>query len=90
MADALTHRGVEATIVEMAPAVLTTFDPDLGGLVGDELERHGVTVVCGTVVERLERTDGGELRVLGRPGLDITVDAVLGAGGRGWRWPRRA
>jgi pyruvate/2-oxoglutarate dehydrogenase complex dihydrolipoamide dehydrogenase (E3) component len=30
MADALTRRGLEVTVVEMAPAVLTTFDPDLG------------------------------------------------------------
>jgi NADPH-dependent 2,4-dienoyl-CoA reductase/sulfur reductase-like enzyme len=42
MADALTHSGVEVTIVEMAPAVLSTFDADLGTLVGAELERHGV------------------------------------------------
>jgi len=48
MADAFAHRNVEVTIVEMAPSVLTTFDPDLGRLVGAELEDHGVTVVCGT------------------------------------------
>ena len=81
MADALTHRGVQVTIVEMAPAVLTTFDPELGVMVGAKLERHGVTVVCGTVVERLESTDNGELRVLGQSALDVTADAVLVAVG---------
>ena len=30
MADALTRRGLDVTVVEMAPAVLTTFDTDLG------------------------------------------------------------
>ncbi len=34
MADALTRRGLDVTVVEMAPAVLTTFDPDLGEIVG--------------------------------------------------------
>jgi NADPH-dependent 2,4-dienoyl-CoA reductase/sulfur reductase-like enzyme len=81
MADALTHAGVEVTIVEMASAVLTTFDTDLGVLVGAELERHGVTVMCDTVVERLEPADDGQLRVLGRPALDVAADAVLVAVG---------
>ena len=34
MADALTHRRLDVTVVEMAPAVLTTFDPDLGEIIG--------------------------------------------------------
>src|SRR5919106_5392836 len=46
MADALTRRGLDVTVVEMAPAVLTTFDADLGEIVGGELRRHGVTVEC--------------------------------------------
>lgn len=77
MADALAHHGVEVTIVEMAPAVLTTFDPDLGALVGAELERHGVAVVCDTRVERIEPAVMGGVRVLGRPALDVTADAAL-------------
>ena len=81
MADAFAHRNVEVTIVEMAPSVLTTFDPDLGRRVGAELEDHGVTVVCGTTVERIEPAAGGGLRVIGSPALDVTADAVLVAVG---------
>lgn len=77
MADAFTHRDVEVTLIEMAPAVLTTFDTDLGALVGAELEQHGVAVMCGTTVERLEPGVDGRVRVLGSPDLDVTVDAVL-------------
>ena len=65
----------------MAQAVLTTFDPDLGAIVGAELQRHGVRVICDTVVERIEPVTDGGLRVLGRPDLDVTADAVLVAVG---------
>jgi NADPH-dependent 2,4-dienoyl-CoA reductase/sulfur reductase-like enzyme len=78
MADALTRRGVEVTVVEMASTVLTTFDDELGALVGAELERHGVSVVCDTIVERIEPAGhGSTLRLLGSPGLDVIADAVL-------------
>ncbi|MDZ7676376.1 MAG: FAD-dependent oxidoreductase [Acidimicrobiales bacterium] len=77
MADAFTNCDVEVTLIEMAPAVLTTFDTDLGALVGAELEHHGVAVKCGTTVERLESGVGGGVRVLGGPDLDVNVDAVL-------------
>jgi NADPH-dependent 2,4-dienoyl-CoA reductase/sulfur reductase-like enzyme len=81
MADALTQRGVDVTIVEMAPAVLTTFDPDLGEIVGDELTRHGVTVAPRQKVERIEKQGDGSLRVVGSPTLDIDADVVLVAVG---------
>ena len=36
MAEALRHRRIEVTIVEMAPSVMTTIDPDLGQKLGME------------------------------------------------------
>ncbi len=44
MADALTHRGIEVTLLEQAPAVMTTVDVELGELIGAELARHDVRV----------------------------------------------
>jgi NADPH-dependent 2,4-dienoyl-CoA reductase/sulfur reductase-like enzyme len=81
MADALSRRGLEVTIIEMAPAVLTTFDPDLGEIVGEELRRHGFRVVCGQPVERIEKHGDGSLRVVGAPNLDVAADVVLVAVG---------
>jgi NADPH-dependent 2,4-dienoyl-CoA reductase/sulfur reductase-like enzyme len=81
MADALTTRGLEVTVIEMAPAVLTTFDPDLGDIVGAELQRHGVTVACDQRVERIEKHGDGSLRVVGTPNLDVAADVVLVAVG---------
>lgn len=51
MAEALRCRRIEVTIVEMAPSVMTTIDPDLGQKVGMELERNGVRLALGHTTE---------------------------------------
>jgi len=76
MADALTHRGLAVTLVEQAPAVLTTVDPALGALVGAELARHGVAVATGVAVEEIAREDG-RLVVTGSGGFRAAADLVL-------------
>jgi NADPH-dependent 2,4-dienoyl-CoA reductase/sulfur reductase-like enzyme len=53
MSEALTHRGIRVTIIEMAPSVMTTIDPDLGLKVGHELQRHGVRVVTGQPISSI-------------------------------------
>jgi len=58
MADAMTRRGLAVSVVEFAPAVLTTFDQALGHIVRTELEKHGVRVFTGFSVERIESADG--------------------------------
>ena len=80
MADALAHRELEVTIVEMAPAVLTTFDPDLGAAIGDRLAERGVRVVCNTTVDRVDDGEDG-LVVYGSPDLRVEADVVLVAVG---------
>jgi NADPH-dependent 2,4-dienoyl-CoA reductase/sulfur reductase-like enzyme len=47
MADALTERGLDVTLLCRAETVLPTVDPALGRLVQEELERHGVRVLTG-------------------------------------------
>jgi pyruvate/2-oxoglutarate dehydrogenase complex dihydrolipoamide dehydrogenase (E3) component len=54
MAEALTARDLSVTQVEQLPEVLRTVDPDLRAVIHAELERHGVTVACGTRVEAIE------------------------------------
>ena len=58
MADALTHRGLEVTVLEFAPEVLTTLDPEMGKLIRAELELKGVRVILGRAVQGIERQDG--------------------------------
>jgi len=76
MADALTHRGLAVTLVEQAPAMLTTVDPSLGAVVGAELARHGVAVATGVRVEEIAR-EGESLVVAGSGGFRATGDLVL-------------
>jgi NADPH-dependent 2,4-dienoyl-CoA reductase/sulfur reductase-like enzyme len=59
MAEALSARGLAVTQVEQLPEVLPTVDPQLGTLVRAQLEGHGVTVLSGTTVCRVSRTEAG-------------------------------
>jgi NADPH-dependent 2,4-dienoyl-CoA reductase/sulfur reductase-like enzyme len=80
MADALTLRGLDVTLVGRAPTVLPTVDAPFGQQVADELRQHGMTVVTGTTVERIEST-GTRLRVSGSPDFAQAADMVLVATG---------
>jgi NADPH-dependent 2,4-dienoyl-CoA reductase/sulfur reductase-like enzyme len=59
MAEALSARGLHVTQIEQLPELLPTVDPDLGKLVHDELERHGVTVACRTRVDAIAAAAAG-------------------------------
>ncbi|PSN13085.1 CoA-disulfide reductase [filamentous cyanobacterium CCT1] len=80
MADALTLRGLDVTLVEHSPTVLKTVHPSFGKQVAEELQRHGVRVELGIVVERIE-TVNGQLRVTGSPNFETVSDLVLTAVG---------
>jgi NADPH-dependent 2,4-dienoyl-CoA reductase/sulfur reductase-like enzyme len=55
MSEALTRRGLQVTVVEAMPSVMTTLDADLGERVAAELRRNGVDVVSDTRIERIEQ-----------------------------------
>jgi threonine dehydrogenase-like Zn-dependent dehydrogenase len=82
MAEALTMRGLQVTVVEQLPQVLATVDAPLAALVADELTDHGVEVHTGTVVTSVEKA-GARLAVTGHATDDPTtpftrtVDLVL-------------
>jgi len=80
MADALTCRGLDVTLMEFAPEVLASLDPDLGSLVRAELGSRGVRVVTGVAVSGIERVDGG-LLVRAAASEAILADLVLVATG---------
>jgi NADPH-dependent 2,4-dienoyl-CoA reductase/sulfur reductase-like enzyme len=80
MADALTYRGMEVTVVEFADSVLTTVDPEFGQRIRTELEEHGVRVATGVTVSRIERSGDG-LVVHGAGSFEAAADIVLVAVG---------
>ena len=59
LADALNHRGLAVTVLEMAGAVLPTFDTELGELLAEEATDHGVDVRTNSTVTRFEADAGG-------------------------------
>jgi NADPH-dependent 2,4-dienoyl-CoA reductase/sulfur reductase-like enzyme len=80
MADALTHKGMTVTLMEFAPEVLTTLDPELGGRIRAELQSKGVRVVTGQAVQRITQ-DKDTLRVHTGTGEIERAEMVLVAAG---------
>jgi NADPH-dependent 2,4-dienoyl-CoA reductase/sulfur reductase-like enzyme len=80
MAEALTRRGLEVTVVEYLPSALTTLDPPLGDLVAAELGRHDVTVATGIAVQAISQ-QGTSLVVAGSGNFQANADLVLVATG---------
>ena len=84
MAEAMLRRGLEVTVVEAAPAVMSTLDPDMGRLVANAMTDMGIEVKIETRVEWLEHGAGGDVPVTvhtsgGRFEADLVV---LGLGVR--------
>jgi NADPH-dependent 2,4-dienoyl-CoA reductase/sulfur reductase-like enzyme len=79
-AEALVARDLAVTLVEQAPAVLPTVDPDLGQLLDAELARNGVKVHTSTTVTGIDH-DTASLVVHGDPNLREPADLVLVAAG---------
>ena len=80
MADALTLRGIQVTIMGRAKSMLPTVEPALGSEVEDELRRHGVEVFAHTAAESIEQEDN-RLFVSGSEGFHKNADLVLVAAG---------
>ena len=58
MADALKHRGLEVTMLEFLPEILSTMDPEMGRLIRSELESNGVRVILGKAVQSIDNKNG--------------------------------
>ncbi len=74
VAENLVRQGIEVTIVEAAPQVLTPVDPELAILVLDELVAHGVVVERGVSIASVE-----ERSVSLSDGRVIAAEVVVGA-----------
>ncbi len=53
LADAMTKRGLKATVIEFAPTVLSTMDENLGKHVLAELKKNGVEIFTGISVTKI-------------------------------------
>lgn len=78
MAESLVARGVSVTVIELLPAILSTYDADMSAVVEKELLANGVTVRKETSVEGFEPRDGSdELGFVLAGGQRIAADMAL-------------
>jgi NADPH-dependent 2,4-dienoyl-CoA reductase/sulfur reductase-like enzyme len=57
MAEALVRRGLEVSLIDRSPQVMTTLDPDMGARVADALREAGVTLHLGESLQGFEVRD---------------------------------
>lgn len=72
MAESLKNRGLEVSVVELAPQVLAPLDVEMAKFAENELVKHGVNVYTGTSVSKFE----GNVAVLAN-GEKVNADVVI-------------
>lgn len=82
MAENLVHRGIETTLVERNPQVLTPWDAEMVSPIAEELVNKNVRLLLGDEVVAFEELGSG-LRITTKQGKTIEADfAVLSIGVR--------
>ena len=76
-ADALLERGLSVTVVDMAPQLLTAFDPDIARHVEDDLRGAGAELRLGDGVAGLDAEGGRVTAVRTLSGERLPADLVL-------------
>ncbi|HTT52230.1 MAG TPA: FAD-dependent oxidoreductase [Streptosporangiaceae bacterium] len=76
VAEALRHRGLAVTLVELAGQVLPALDPEMARAVELELRQAGVDVRLGTSVSTLREAEGRTVAELS-DGTQLAADLVL-------------
>ena len=82
MAEAFRRRGLQVTMIEMAPHPMGTLDPDMSALVAESIRGEGIALLTGEALTGFE-SDGG--RVVAATTDQRTVPAdlvVLGLGAK--------
>ena len=77
MAENLTRRGFEVTLVELADQVLAPLDREYARVVEKSLERHGVHVTLDDGVAAFEQHEDGSLTVSTQSGASYPADLVI-------------
>jgi NADPH-dependent 2,4-dienoyl-CoA reductase/sulfur reductase-like enzyme/rhodanese-related sulfurtransferase len=76
MAENLARRGLEVSVVELAPQVLPPLDPEMAAPVAAHLRANGVSVRLGDGVSAFVQ-DGSCLRVETQSGASLQADIVI-------------
>ncbi|MCU0583188.1 MAG: NAD(P)/FAD-dependent oxidoreductase, partial [Syntrophales bacterium] len=76
MAEALTLRGLDVSLVDRAPQVMNTLDPDMGSLVSDALVQVGVKLYREEALETFE-VAGGRVKAVVTEKRTLPADIVI-------------
>jgi NADPH-dependent 2,4-dienoyl-CoA reductase/sulfur reductase-like enzyme len=83
MAEAFVERGLDVTVVEAASQPMSTFDPDMGALVGDAVAKLGITLLRDEQVTGIRLDGSGCAAGVVTAQREIPADViVLGLGVR--------
>ncbi|GLZ45035.1 flavoprotein oxidoreductase [Actinomycetospora sp. NBRC 106375] len=77
MAEAMVSRGLETTILDMAPEPFTQVDPDMGALIREAMEGMGITVRTGTSVDGFDVGEDGRVRAVRAGDTVLPADIVI-------------
>ena len=81
--EALVNRGLDVTVVELAPQVLPSFDSDMAALVAEHLMNRGVTIITGDGIKAFHEHEGWAVQAELESGRRIPMDlAILSIGVR--------
>lgn len=80
MAEALLIRGLKVSLINRAPQVMNTLDPDMGELVSDAMRKLGVTLYLGEELKGFTQKDGKISGVVTDKRTIETDIVVLGMG----------
>lgn len=83
MAENLVERGMQVTMLDRAPQVMLTLDPDMAGHVQDAAEGAGIKTLLNVDVQEIVRHDDGRPRLVRTSEGDLPADhVVIGTGAR--------
>lgn len=77
MAENLVHQGLTVSVVELKPAILPGFDPEIAALAKNFLSDHGVKVYTGEGVTRILGNDHGEAIGVETDARTLDADLVI-------------
>jgi len=76
VAENLIERGVEVTLIEMLPHVMSTLDAEMSCILEDELADKGINLQLANGVTEIKR-DSGKLSVVLQDGTEIATELIV-------------
>lgn len=77
MAEALVERGIQVTLIDMAPQVMTTMDEDMAELIVPVMRDAGVTVMLEEALEAIIADKNGRVSTVQTNNRSIEADLVI-------------